>query len=88
MVPGIGFFYCGLLRRKNGLSMIYLSMGTVAVVAFQVRVNATCRLFVPNITRQWFLWGFSLAFSDTANKFIGDLRQYSLNYIFPGHSYL
>lgn len=36
MVPGVGFFYSGLLRRKNGLSMIYLSMGTIAVVSFQV----------------------------------------------------
>lgn len=36
MVPGVGFFYSGLLRRKNGLSMIYLSVGTLAVVSFQV----------------------------------------------------
>jgi len=61
MVPGIGFFYSGLLRRKNALSMIYLSMGTIAVVSFQ-----------------WFFWGFSLAFSDTANGFIGDLRYFGL----------
>jgi hypothetical protein len=31
------FFYSGLLRRKNALSMIYLSMMTIAVVSFQVR---------------------------------------------------
>lgn len=62
MVPGVGFFYSGLLRRKNGLSMIYLSVGTIAVVSFQ-----------------WFFWGFSLAFSDTANFFIGDLRYFGLN---------
>lgn len=37
MVPGVGFFYSGLLRRKNALSMIYLSMMTVAMVSFQVR---------------------------------------------------
>lgn len=36
MVPGVGFFYSGLLRRKNALSMIYLSMMTIAVVSFQV----------------------------------------------------
>jgi Amt family ammonium transporter len=36
MIPGVGFFYSGLLRRKNALSMIYLSMMTVAVVSFQV----------------------------------------------------
>jgi Amt family ammonium transporter len=35
MIPGVGFFYSGLLRRKNALSMIYLSMMTVAVVSFQ-----------------------------------------------------
>ncbi|KAF7306852.1 Ammonium transporter [Mycena indigotica] len=35
MIPGVGFFYSGLLRRKNALSMIFLSMGTIAVVSFQ-----------------------------------------------------
>ncbi|KAJ7071112.1 ammonium transporter [Mycena amicta] len=35
MVPGVGLFYSGLLRRKNALSMIYLSMATLAVVSFQ-----------------------------------------------------
>jgi Amt family ammonium transporter len=37
MIPGVGFFYSGLLRRKNALSMIYLSMMTAAVASFQVR---------------------------------------------------
>jgi len=35
MIPGVGFFYSGLLRRKNALSMIYISMMTIAVVSFQ-----------------------------------------------------
>lgn len=61
MIPGVGFFYSGLLRRKNALSMIWLSMMTLAVVSFQ-----------------WFFWGFSLAFSDTGNSFIGDLRYFGL----------
>jgi len=61
MIPGVGFFYSGLLRRKNALSMIWLSMVTLAVVSFQ-----------------WFFWGFSLAFSDTANSFIGNLRYFGL----------
>ncbi|KAI5994898.1 ammonium transporter AmtB-like domain-containing protein [Pisolithus orientalis] len=61
MIPGVGFFYSGLLRRKNALSMIYLSMMTVAVVSFQ-----------------WFFWGYSLAFSDGASHFIGDLRYFGL----------
>jgi Amt family ammonium transporter len=61
MIPGVGFFYSGLLRRKNALSMIWLSMMCVAVVSFQ-----------------WFFWGFSLAFSETGNRFIGDLRYFGL----------
>ncbi|KAH9830157.1 uncharacterized protein C8Q71DRAFT_380524 [Rhodofomes roseus] len=38
MIPGVGFFYSGLLRRKNALSMIWMSMMTLAVVSFQVSV--------------------------------------------------
>ena len=37
MIPGVGFFYSGLLRRKNALSMIWTSMVSIAVVSFQVR---------------------------------------------------
>ncbi|KAJ4486117.1 ammonium transporter [Lentinula aciculospora] len=35
MIPGLGYFYSGLLRRKNALSMIYMSVMTLAVVSFQ-----------------------------------------------------
>ncbi|CAE6453944.1 unnamed protein product [Rhizoctonia solani] len=61
MIPGVGFFYSGLLRRKNALSMIYFSMMALAVVSFQ-----------------WFFWGYSLAFSDGASAFIGDLKYFAL----------
>ncbi|THU79769.1 ammonium transporter [Dendrothele bispora CBS 962.96] len=61
MIPGLGLFYSGLLRRKNALSMIYLSMMTLATVAFQ-----------------WFFWGYSLAFSETGSKFIGNLKYFGL----------
>ncbi|KAH9939174.1 ammonium transporter [Amylocystis lapponica] len=61
MIPGVGFFYSGLLRRKNALSMIWASMMCLAVVSFQ-----------------WFFWGFSLAFSDGADRYIGDLRYFAL----------
>ncbi|RQM07220.1 hypothetical protein DH86_00000918 [Scytalidium sp. 3C] len=56
MIPGVGFFYSGLARRKSALALIWLSMMSVGVVAFQ-----------------WFFWGYSLAFSHTGGKFIGDL---------------
>ncbi|CAA7268894.1 unnamed protein product [Cyclocybe aegerita] len=61
MVPGVGLFYSGLLRRKNALSMIYTSLASIAVVSFQ-----------------WFFWGYSLAFSDTASPYIGNLKYFGL----------
>jgi ammonium transporter, Amt family len=56
-----GLFYSGLLRRKNALSMIFLSMAGIAVGSFQ-----------------WFFWGYSLAFSENASSFIGDLKYFCL----------
>ncbi|PWN47859.1 ammonium transporter [Violaceomyces palustris] len=35
MIPGLGFFYSGLLRRKNALSMIWMSMVICAIVSFE-----------------------------------------------------
>lgn len=35
MIPGVGFFYSGLARRKSALSLIWLSMMSVAMVMFQ-----------------------------------------------------
>ncbi|KAL1890941.1 ammonium transporter Amt1 [Sporothrix stenoceras] len=35
MIPGVGFFYSGLARRKSALSLIWLSMMSIAVVSFQ-----------------------------------------------------
>ena len=57
MIPGVGFFYSGLARRKSALSLIWLSIAAAALISFQ-----------------WFLWGYSLAFSHTAGKFLGDLE--------------
>jgi Amt family ammonium transporter len=61
IIPGVGLFYSGLLRRKNALSMIFLTSMAVAVGSFQ-----------------WFFWGYSLAFSDGASAFIGDLKYFAL----------
>ena len=58
MIPGVGFFYSGLARRKSALSLIWLSMLAIAVVGFQ-----------------WFLWGYSLAFSHSGySGYIGVSR--------------
>lgn len=55
MIPGVGYFYSGMARSKNALSLILLSVISIAVVSFQ-----------------WWLWGFSLTFSKTASRFIGN----------------
>lgn len=59
MIPGVGFFYSGLARRKSALSLIWLSVMSAAVVSFQ-----------------WFFWGYSLTFSHTAGRYIGDLSNF------------
>ena len=35
MIPGVGFFYSGLARRKSALELLLLSMLSVGVIAFQ-----------------------------------------------------
>ena len=35
MIPGVGFFYSGLARRKSALSLIWLSLMSISVVSFQ-----------------------------------------------------
>jgi ammonium transporter, Amt family len=49
MIPGVGFFYSGLLRRKNALSMIWASMMTLAVVSFEVSFPELLSDFVSQI---------------------------------------
>jgi len=62
MVPGLGFLYSGLARRKSALSLIWACMASLSV-----------------ITVQWYLWGYSLAFSQYGTSgFIGDLQKFGL----------
>ena len=49
------------MRRKNALSMLYLSLAVYAVVTFE-----------------FFFWGYSLAFSSTGGKFIGNLANFGM----------
>ncbi|KAM3415293.1 Ammonium transporter [Cercospora zeina] len=69
MIPGVGFFYSGLARRKSALSLIWLTVMAVSVVSCQ-----------------WFLWGYSLAFSHTASSFIGDLSNIGLRNVLASPS--
>jgi Amt family ammonium transporter len=62
MIPGVGYFYSGMARSKNALSLLFLSLLSVAVVGVE-----------------WFVWGYSLALSETGGVFIGDLSHAFLN---------
>ncbi|KAG9287020.1 hypothetical protein G9A89_022984 [Geosiphon pyriformis] len=64
MVPGVGYFYSGMARSKNALSMILLSVLCVAVVSLQ-----------------WWLMGYSLVYSQSGGRFIGNFEHAFLNYV-------
>lgn len=51
MIPGAGFFYSGLLRRKNALSMIFVSMLGTGVVSFQWFFWGYSLAFADNASR-------------------------------------
>jgi Amt family ammonium transporter len=40
MIPGVGYFYSGMARSKNALSLIMLSVISIAVVSFQVKFHS------------------------------------------------
>ncbi|AMD20686.1 HDL058Wp [Eremothecium sinecaudum] len=67
MIPGLGFLYSGLARRKSALSLIWA-------------VLVSCIVGLV----QWYLLGYSLAFSSTApnNKVIGNFRSVALSNVY------
>ncbi len=50
MVPGVGLFYAGLVRRKNIISMIALSFVALAVVSIYWMVIGYSLAFGPDIS--------------------------------------
>lgn len=45
LAAGVGFFYSGLLRRKNSLSALYVTMASMAVVTIEVRRICLLRIY-------------------------------------------
>lgn len=41
MIPGIGYFYSGLARSKNALSLIMCALLCLVVVTVQVRLRSS-----------------------------------------------
>lgn len=62
MVPGLGFLYSGLARRKSALSMIWACMASLSVVTFQWYFWGYSLAFSPSAT----------------NGYIGDLQHFGL----------
>lgn len=62
MVPGLGFLYSGLARRKSALSLIWACMGSYSIVTFQWYFWGYSLAFSPTAT----------------NGFIGDLNHLGL----------
>lgn len=62
MVPGLGFLYSGLARRKSALSMIWACMASMSVVTFQWYFWGFSLAFSPTAT----------------NGFIGNLHSFGL----------
>ncbi|KZF22428.1 ammonium transporter [Xylona heveae TC161] len=62
MVPGLGFLYSGLARRKSALSMIWLCMASFSVITFQWYFWGYSLAFSKTAT----------------NGFIGDLTHFGL----------
>ncbi|KAF2174056.1 hypothetical protein M409DRAFT_16330 [Zasmidium cellare ATCC 36951] len=62
MVPGLGFLYSGLARRKSALSMIFACMGSCSVITFQWYFWGYSLAFSQYAT----------------NGFIGDLKKFGL----------
>ena len=44
LAAGVGFFYSGLLRRKNSLSALYVSMASIAVVSIEVCKTSSIKI--------------------------------------------
>ncbi|CAK3907174.1 ammonium transporter [Lecanosticta acicola] len=62
MVPGLGFLYSGLARRKSALSMIFACMGSCSIITFQWYFWGYSLAFSQYAT----------------NGFIGDLKKFGL----------
>lgn len=50
MIPGLGFLYSGLARRKSALSMIWACMGSFSVIVFQWYFWGYSLAFSPSAT--------------------------------------
>ncbi|KPI39453.1 Ammonium transporter MEP3 [Cyphellophora attinorum] len=62
MVPGLGFLYSGLARRKSALSLMFSAMATYSIITFQWYFWGFSLTFSTN----------------TSNGFIGDLHHFGL----------
>ncbi|PWN20133.1 ammonium transporter [Microstroma glucosiphilum] len=75
MIPGLGYLYSGLTRRKNALHMLLLTMMTLAVTSFQwffwgysLTFSATGGAFLGNLRNFGFMGVLEAPASGSSNK--------------------
>lgn len=68
MTPGLGFFYGG--ANVSVKSTMHTIMSSM--------------IALPIIGIQWYLWGYTLSFSDTGCRFIGDMKWIGLHGVNEG----
>lgn len=61
MTPGLGYFYSGMARSKNALSLIFISFLSMAVVMLQVRLKCLNRCTLT----YYAFWCFSGPYLDS-----------------------
>lgn len=79
------------MRRKNALTVLFLTMLAMAIISFQwffwvrsplallVLVDGAARLTLPLSLA--LLQGYSLAFSPTGGPFLGDMHHFVLRHV-------
>ncbi|CAG8489673.1 16000_t:CDS:2 [Acaulospora morrowiae] len=68
MIPGVGYFYSGMARSKNALSLIMLSVMSVAVVSFQWWLWGFSLTFGPSANHGGFIGNLEYAFFRGVNS--------------------
>ena len=85
MIPGIGLFYSGMTKRKSALSFLWLCLMSIAVASFQVQLaDIPNSIHVYLALFQWFLIGYSLTFSMSGSRFIGNFAHIASVNVFDG----
>lgn len=83
MIPGVGYVTSRILTSLERSCLTNTSLFRFFYSGLARRKSALSLIWlsimsVGVVSFQWFFWGYSLAFSHTAGKFIGDLSNFGM----------